>query len=443
MPLGEWLSCVGSRPRSDDFEQFSQAIDMKWVNQALSAAGTKSIRKRKLPSNAVVWLVIGMALFRDRAIPSVLKYLGLGDSGEQPKSDSTGGPVTSGGIVRARDRVGPQPLQELFGICAQHWVNELDGTNDWRGYSLYGVDGSTLRLPDTGELDSYFGRPGTGRAPSAYPQARVVAVMALRSRLLSAFAVGPLSEGEQTLAEPLLQALPPSSLVILDRGFIDYGSFVRIQHGENRHWLCRAKSNLKGRVIQPRQGMDEFIELDINAKRRKEDPTLPDSLKIRVVYYQVRGFQPQRLFTSLLDPVAYPAAELATLYHQRWELELGFGEKKTQLLDRRETIRSKKKDGVLQELWGLALAYNLVRVVMARAARHVGVEPYRISFRNSLWVVRDFLVGAAYIEPGALPRCYNLMIEEIATLILPERRERAYPREVKIKMTGYKRKEPK
>lgn len=77
---------------------------------------------------------------------------------------------------------------------------------------------------------------------------------------------------------------------------------------------------------------------------------------------------------------------------------------------------------------------------MARAARQAGLEPSRISFRNSLFVVRELLMGAAYIEPGALPRCYKRMIDELTTLVLPERRERSNPREVKIKMTEYKRK---
>src|SRR5207248_1336086 len=81
------------------------------------------------------------------------------------------------------------------------------------------------------------------------------------------------------------------------------------------------------------------------------------------------GFKPQTLLTSLHDAEKYPAKELAALYHERWEIELGYDEGKTEMLERREHIRSKKPEGVEQELWGLALAYNLIRLEMLRIAR--------------------------------------------------------------------------
>ena len=86
------------------------------------------------------------------------------------------------------------------------------------------------------------------------------------------------------------------------------------------------------------------------------------------------------MLTSLLDPLAYPAGEVVDLYHERWELELGFDEVKTEMLDREEAIRSRSAAGVRQELWGLLLAYNLVRLEMERAADEAGVEPTRLSF---------------------------------------------------------------
>src|ERR1700712_1442671 len=75
-----------------------------------------------------------------------------------------------------------------------------------------------------------------------------------------------------------------------------------------------------------------------------------------------RASGPQLLLTSLRDPNEYPATEIADLYHERWELELGYDEIKTELLEREETIRSRKPDGVKQELWGIFLAYNLIRL---------------------------------------------------------------------------------
>ena len=93
------------------------------------------------------------------------------------------------------------------------------------------------------------------------------------------------------------------------------------------------------------------------------------------------------LLTSLLDPEEYPAAEIVALYHERWEIELGYDEIKTHMLARQETIRSKTPQGVRQEIWGIAIAYNLVRLEMERAADEAKVEPTRISFVYALSLV--------------------------------------------------------
>jgi hypothetical protein len=103
--------------------------------------------------------------------------------------------------------------------------------------------------------------------------------------------------------------------------------------------------------------------------------------QLRLVALMVLG---QHLLTSLLDPVTYPAAELIALYHERWERELAFDELKTHTLDRAEALRSKAPARVAQGVWGLLLAYNLVRFVMSRAAPRAGVPPLRLSYRHAL-----------------------------------------------------------
>jgi hypothetical protein len=149
------------------------------------------------------------------------------------------------------------------------------------------------------------------------------------------------------------------------------------------------------------------------------------------------------LLTSLLDATAYPAAELAALYHERWELELTFDELKTHTLDRVEALRSKAPERVEQEVWGLLLAYNLVRVVMYQAARRAGAPPLRLSFRHALLTLRGFWHTAWLTPPGALPRRIEALLDELALFVLPERRPRRYPRAVKIKMSNYPRKRPR
>ena len=131
-------------------------------------------------------------------------------------------------------------------------------------------------------------------------------------------------------------------------------------------------------------------------------------------------------------------------YHERWELELGYDEIKTEMLDRQETIRSRTVEGVGQELWGILLAYNLIRLEMERTADDLGVEPTQISFVSSMRLICDTWIWCSIASAGAIPTRLNTMRELFTRLVLPARRpNRSYPRAVKIKMTNYARKAPR
>ena len=436
MNLGEAMLAAGAGERAGSYELFSKHIDPAWIARALQATGTATVRRRKLPAEYVVWIVIGMGLLRDRSIQEVVRHLDL--VVPDTKAPTGRGAVTGGAVVQARDRLGAEPLAALFAQTAAHWAAASADRHRWRGLAVYGVDGSMLRIADTEENEAVFGRPGSGRGRAGYPQLRLVALMVLRSHLLAGLVTGPCTEGELTLAEPLWNSLPDSSLTVVDRGFLAYHLFHHIQsHGSQRHWLTRAKANLKWRVLKRLGPNDALVELPVHRKACKEHPELPETLQARAVRYQRRGFRPQTLLTSLLDPIAYPAAEIVELYHERWELELGFDEVKTHTLEREETLRSRAPERVRQEMWGLAIGYNLVRLEMERVARRASVSPWRISYRHALMLIRNFWVTAWLASPGVLPRRLDALQEELGLLILPRRRPRIYPRAVKIKMSNY------
>ncbi len=118
------------------------------------------------------------------------------------------------------------------------------------------------------------------------------------------------------------------------------------------------------------------------------------AVRMRAIRYQRPGFRAGVLLTSPLDPKKYPAEKIVQLYHERWEIELEHYEIKRHLLDKQEAIRSRTPQGVRQEVWGILLTYNLVRLEMERAADEAGVEPTRISFVNALALIRNaWLVG--------------------------------------------------
>ena len=105
-------------------------------------------------------------------------------------------------------------------------------------------------------------------------------------------------------------------------------------------------------------------------------------------------------------------------------------------------MRSKTPQSVLQELWGLGIAYNLVRLEMLQVATQLNLPPSRISFRHSLMLIRNFLVSAWLASPGVLPKRLAALHKEVALLVLPARRPRCYAREVKIKMSTFRKKAP-
>lgn len=447
MDVAAALLAGGASGSEASFALFAQSLDQAWVEQALRATGTASIRRRKLPAEYVVWLVIGMAMLRDRSITEVVRHLDLA----MPTSTGKRQHVTGGAVVQARDRLGAEPLAWLFHATAAVWATASAEEHRWRGLAVLGVDGSTLRVPDTPENDAYFGRAGTSRgdAGAAYPQLRLVTLMVLRSHLLLDAAFGPYRNSERSLAQYLWPQLPEGSLVIVDRGFAIYEHFHRLADpAHQRYWLTRAKQGKRMASLHPIQELgpgDTLVELRPSTATRKLHPSLPETLTVRAIRYQRKGFRAQILLTSLLDPVAFPAAECIALYHERWELELAYDEVKTHTLEREEaSLRCRNPERVSQELWGLAVAYNLVRLTMADVARRAGVLPNQISYRHTLHFVRAFWISAWLASPGVLPkRLQSLYNDELPLLLLPPRRNRASPRAVKIKMSNYPRKRPR
>lgn len=436
MQLTSALECLASFPPPEDVSQLVGDVAPDWIEQALVATGTATVRKRRLPVEQVPWLVIGMALFRNRPITEVVNKLDLA------MPSPTNPTVAPSAVVQARDRLGEAPMAWLFARSADQWAHQSAAKDRWRGLALYGVDGTTMRVPDSQENREHFGLAGGGhRGDSGYPLVRLAALMALRSHILAAASFGPYKHGEYWYADDLWPCVPDDSLLIVDRNFWSAGLLIPLtREGRNRHWLIRAKANSKGRLVKRLGKNDELREFDVSCHARAKDPTLPKTWTVRVIRYQQKGFQPQRLFTSLLGPDQFPAAELVALYHERWEIELGYDEVKTKMLES-IPLRSKSVDRVRQEIWGLLIAYNLVRLEMARVADEAGVPPTRISFLMVFRMICDEWLWCSIASPGAIPRHLRNLRENIRSFVLPPRRsQRSYPRAVKVKMSNYKKK---
>ncbi len=429
---------VLAAPSEDFLPKFVASLDPDWIEQALTATGTATIRRRRLPAEQVVWLVIGMCIFRDLSMKELVATMDLALPG------SRGIRVAPSSIVQARDRLGDEPLRWLFERTGATWAHASARTHAWRGLAIYGADGTTVRVPDSPENREHFGGQTTRwNSTSGYPLARMVTLMALRSHILAGAHFGPYATAEGVLAEELWPLVPDHSVTLVDRGFLSARTLVGLERGGiERHWLTRARSDLAHTRIERFAAGDELIELNVSREARRKDASMPATWRMRAIRYQRRGFAPQLLLTSLLDPKRFPAAEIITLYHERWEIELGYNEVKRVMLRREESTRSKSPRGVAQELWGLAIAYNLVRYEAERVAEQAGVPPVRISFVAALTFIESALRSWGTDNLGRAPQRLINLREDLTHYVLPERRPRSYKREVKIKMSNYPRKRP-
>ncbi len=184
--------------------RFQESLEPEWIEEALEATGTASVRRRKLPAEQAIWLVLGMGLFADRSIVDVVDHLSL----VLPGVDS----LAKSAVPQARYRVGAEPMEWLFQRVAEAW-SDSPGLVGWRGLELYGVDGTCARVQDSDENFEHFGKPGgrNGANDAGYPQLRLAALMNLRTRLLAGAAFGPYRVGEHSLAAEA-HGLPPKRI---------------------------------------------------------------------------------------------------------------------------------------------------------------------------------------------------------------------------------------
>lgn len=419
----------------DGLAPLRESVKPAWVAEALAATGRQSQRERRLVATDVVWLVLAMALFRDRSIVELAMVLGL------VRSAPGDGPIRSNAVCEARERLGEAPLEALATRSAQEWAQSSAREHAWRGLVVLGIDGTSQRVADSPVNRAHFGgqrgRPSGG--DSGYPMLRLVVLMVLRTHLWIAAKFGPYGgTSELQLTAALVPSIPDASVTVVDRGFLSAAWLLALRAGgRDRHWLTRARSNSRWHTTKVLGPGDEMVEMEVSRAARAKDPSLPKTWVARMIRYHRPGFRPQALLTSLMDPECWPAAEIVALYHERWELELGYGEIKTDLLHREEALRSRSPEAVRQEFWGVLLAYNVLRHRAETVARTARIAPLRISFVAILHATRDACIAAAGDAWNWLsPRW-------IAHVLLPPRRpERQYPRAVKIKMSNYARKRP-
>lgn len=363
----------------NQIETLSDLLPIELIEQALKQSDTVTFRKRKLPLESMVWLIIGMAIYNDKPLSQIVNMLDIVNREGKPF-------VAPSAVVQRRQALGEEAIRSLFELTQQHW-NEQAHHPHWNGLTLLGVDGVVWRLPDSEENKQAYSRhKNSNQTESLYPQVRMVCQMELSSHLLTGSAFDDYSVNEMKLAERLVETTPDHSLTLFDKGFYSLGLLHHWQsQGTERHWLIPLRKDVQYEVIRKLGRNQSIVRLRSNPRARKLWPNLPDSLEVRLVSKKINGKQCQVL-TSMTDINRYPVADIADLYSHRWEIELGYREQKQYLFGNRLTLRSKLPGMVRQELWGILLTYNLIRFQMVKMCHYLQGDylPYQLSFNGSL-----------------------------------------------------------
>ena len=357
------LHFLANHLEAPDWRRLGEHLPVEWIEQAIERTEATSIRHRRLPAEQVVWLMIALALYRHKSIGEVLDDLGLA------LPDSQTPFVSKSAASQARQRVGSEPLKWLFDHSARHWSGQDRRAYAFKGLQLFAMDGTTLRTHDNVEHREHFGAQNySSGAVASYPQVRGVTLTSLPTHIVHSAAFGPYGTNEMLYAKQLVADIPNESLTVFDRGFLSAEILCTLtQHGADRHFIIPAKSNTKWEVIEGDEN-DCTVRMRVSPQARAKCTELPEFWHARAITVVDAQARKRILLTSLSDRRRYKPSDISRCYDRRWGIETSYRELKQTMLGAALTLRSKTVDGVYQEIWGTLIAYNLVRLEIAKAA---------------------------------------------------------------------------
>ena len=332
-----------------------------------------------------------------------------------------------------------------------------DEVYHWHGHRIYSIDGSSDSMPDTPELRSHYGVPSGCRPGLGFPTSHLLMRMDHRSGLLIDCVDSPLTTSDLSQTSAMHAHLQPGAVLRGDDAYSSWGHLALILQANlhavmpvhhrrivdfspDRAHAHPRKGKSTKRVGKPRSRTlkklghnDQLVEYfkPVEGPAWMSDEkwkSLPDSIIVREIRRTVKrhGFGPMTvtIVSTLLDPAAYPAEELIDLRLTRWMIETNFRHLKITL--GMDVLKCKTLEGVRKERLVFLLVYNLIRIVMRRAARSQGVNVNRLSFADTLAWVRYGDIGVCPVRiviplrPGRLePRAIKRQKKEFPYMTSP------------------------
>ena len=418
-------------------EMLSRVITRARIDAILEALKLTELRVRKLTMGITIWLCIAMNLYTEESIDDVMVKLVAGPRFLRPMDDIEVAGASA--ICQRRQQLGVAPMVALFReVCTPLATTNTQDAFLF-GLRLMAIDGTVEDVADTPANASYFGRQTGSRGDSAFPQMRCVYLCECGTHAICDGGAWSYKTSERSGGLRGLRSVGPEMLVMWDRGFHSFDMCARCSK-QNAAFLGRVPSHVRFTPISrlPDGSYLAYIQPS-EYKRRKKG----ERLLVRIIEYTIHDpartghGERHRLVTSLLDPILYPAHDLAVAYHERWEVEIAIDETDTHQRRPLHPFRSRTPLGVLQEFYGLLLAHYLIRAIMHEAALQANVAPDRLSFVYTVRILRTAVFQAQIVASEQNADWYQQLLRDIGQAKLPQRVNRINPRVIKRKMSKF------
>jgi Transposase DDE domain len=427
---------------SQDEKTFGEFVPKAWLAREKSG---RNSRTRVFPPIVTFWAFLAQVLERGSSCRDALRRIIAWWQCEFPNAVQPA--VETGGYCQARARLPQLVLTRIGDHAAQRLESQVPDAERWQGRSVKILDGTTASMPDTAANQKAWPQPRSQQPGCGFPLVKLVGLFSMGSGALLHWAEGDIHQHESVLARRLWSELKAGDVLLADRGFCSFQALAEIA-AQGADAVLRLHQARRADFRQGRRlGPDERLLIWHKPARRPPGCTeeafaaLPTTLTLRMVRYHIEtpGFRTKEvlLITTLLDPATDPLQALAELYFQRWQIELHFREIKTLLgLD---VLRCLTPEMVRKEIALHRIAYNLVRLLMQRAALTYQVRLARLSFKGTLDSLHHF-ADALHSLTGR-PRRQRQLLDDLLLAIardeLPERPGRVEPRAKKRRPKNY------
>lgn len=396
----------------------TRLVTQELVAAVIAETGRQEKRVKTLPARVVVNFVLALSLFYDDSYEEVMRKLVQGMRGNRVWKRDWKFPTTSA-LTQARQRLGVEPMREIFErVAVPCSMRSTEGA--WkRGRRLMSIDGFEMDAPDTAKNAEYFGYSGVKKKEkSAFPKVPMVALAECGTHAIVEVEIGTQADGEHSLAARLATSpvLGTGMLVMTDRGLYSYGLLDALT--ETGADVCMRVPSTLGLPVLKWLNDKSFLSYIAEPEAKKSAAGKLKSGKIsitdlpghyvRVVDYEVpgRGVKNEifALVTNVLDPDDLSSVDLAEAYHERWEIEITYDEVKTRQRGPGVVLRSRSPEMVIQELYGLFTTHYGIRKFMMEAADQAELDPDRMSFTRSLNIIRRQVTSQAAFSPSGSSR---------------------------------------